>query len=220
MNVKSMFIGMVITLFTAMVIAQVYKWIDEEGRTHYSDMPVSDKDAQEINLPDAPILDDADADRRNRMLQYSREITERKLETQRKENIEVSVRKKSILARREHCSEARRELAVIQYGYPIYRDQSGQLQLQWKFDTYKGKREYISDENRSTELARVKQRIATNCAKANDDQAQATARRELKRSEHCQAARADLAALENPQSHASRHALKSMQANVKKLCDD
>jgi len=215
-----MVIGIAATLFTVMVIAQVYKWVDEEGRTHFSDKPATDYDAQEIKLPDTSKLDNADTDRRDRILQYSREITERKLEAQRKENMEALIRKKSNVTRREHCSEARRDLAIIQYGYPIYRDQSGQLQLQWKFDTYKGKREYISDENRSTELADVKQRIAANCKKAKDDKAQVAARRALIRYERCQAARADLAAQESPQSHASRQALESMRANVKRLCDD
>jgi hypothetical protein len=49
---KRTFIGLLSTLAASAVLAQAYKWTDEEGIVHYSDRP--QEGAEEVELPEAP----------------------------------------------------------------------------------------------------------------------------------------------------------------------
>lgn len=43
-------------MLTAPVAAQVYRWVDENGKVHYSDTPPPSEDASKAELPDLPVV--------------------------------------------------------------------------------------------------------------------------------------------------------------------
>ncbi|TNF38724.1 MAG: DUF4124 domain-containing protein, partial [Gammaproteobacteria bacterium] len=45
---KSIYIVLML-LFCSQAVAEIYKWVDDQGKVHYSDKPVK-QDAQQLNI--------------------------------------------------------------------------------------------------------------------------------------------------------------------------
>lgn len=95
------------------------------------------------------------------------------------------------------CRAARRDLAVLEQSWPVYRDQGGRLRYLWDRDPYRGVRQYLDDEARTRAVAAARQTLARDCATPEDAAAQAAAHTELLRAALCEAERAELRALES-----------------------
>jgi len=48
-------------LFASHALAEIYKWIDEEGVTHYGDCPPLDCVFEELELPEGPSSEEIEA---------------------------------------------------------------------------------------------------------------------------------------------------------------
>jgi len=118
------------------------------------------------------------------------------------------------------CQEARKQLAILQEQLPIYRDVVGKLHAKWKYDTYKGKREYLDDTTRAAEIARTRQEIETNCPQESSAEDQSLARKKFIKSEYCAAARADLEAIERPEARAPKQEIEEQRKKVELYCKE
>ena len=106
----------VLILVSSGVTAEIYKWVDENGKTHYGDKP-PDKDAENIKLKSAPKTDPAQNSRQEkqrRLLQLLED--DRKAAKQKKAD-----EKAEKLARMEKCAEARKDLQQVQNASFLYK---------------------------------------------------------------------------------------------------
>jgi hypothetical protein len=148
-------LAMGLLLCAAPSSAQMYKWVDDKGVTHYSESPPPGRKAQQIQAtpspspspsatpkPAEPASTWGDKERAFRQRTIEREYAE---ETKRKKDAE------RVAMRREACLEARYVIDTLSSGVPVYRINE------------KGEREYFADEVRADKLRRAKENAETYC---------------------------------------------------------
>jgi hypothetical protein len=141
-------------LCAAPSFAQMYKWVDEKGVTHYSASPPPGRKAQQIQAAPAPSPSSptpkpaepastwGDKERALRQRTIEREHAE---ETQRRKDAE------RLAMRREACLEARHLIEVLGAQQPVYSVNE------------KGEREYLADSARPEAMLRAKQNAENYC---------------------------------------------------------
>ena len=119
---------------TGYAATEIYKWVDENGQTHYSERPV-DENASKIEIERPPETDSETlkrAEQREKMLRiYEEERLQKKQEDLKAQQKEEK--------RKQQCSQAKSRLERLSYDVPLYRIDE------------KGERVYLSDEDRNSE---------------------------------------------------------------------
>jgi hypothetical protein len=112
-------------LFAGIVSGQMYRWTDEHGRTHFSDRPPANLDADEMDAPQASVIE-TDAETRGRQERLQR-LQRAQQEKQQVEDQQASEQDRQ---RRQHfaplCQKARIDLQRMQ-GRVMYRNPDGSL---------------------------------------------------------------------------------------------
>lgn len=127
--------------------AQVYKWIDENGRTHYGERPPQGRKAQEVDQrlanPGPAPAKAAEPDWKAKDLEFRG----RRIEAEQAE----ARQKQQETANRQACNRARDHLAQMKTARGLYRlnDQ--------------GERVYASEEERRASMAQLEAQIAQHC---------------------------------------------------------
>jgi hypothetical protein len=127
--------------------AQVYKWVDEKGTTHYGERPPQGRKAQEVeqHLPN-PGPAPGKADQPN-WKEKDLEFRSRRIETEQAE----AKRKQREDVQRQACNQARDQLGQMIFARRLYRlDDKGERMLQ-------------SDEERGASIARQEQLVVQRC---------------------------------------------------------
>lgn len=144
-------------LWAASSPAQMYKWVDERGVTHYSEKPPPGRKAQQIQPPPAspaapatpqpasPAQTWSDQER-----DFRRRAIERDQAAEKKRKKEDEERYRAEL-RRERCLEAQRAVSALGESRPVYSINQ------------KGEREYVDDDSRPAAMQRAKQNVETYC---------------------------------------------------------
>ena len=149
-----------LVLWAAPSSAQMYKWVDERGVTHYSEKPPPGRKSQQIqsapatpaapaepaapqSANPAPTWSEQERDFRRRAIER-----EQAAEKQKKKENEERYR---AAIRREQCIEARGTVAALSENRPVY------------WINQKGEREYLEDSARPAAMQRAKQNIETYC---------------------------------------------------------
>ena len=133
--------------------AQMYKWVDDKGVTHYSESPPPGRKAQQVQTtpspspsatpkPAEPASTWGDKERAFRQRTIEREYAE---EAKRKKDAE------RVALRKEACLEARYMIEALNSGVPVYKLNE------------KGEREYLADNLRPERLQRAKENAETYC---------------------------------------------------------
>ncbi len=144
----------VIVLLAVAAAVPVYKWVDDDGRVHYSDRrPPGDGSAEPLELLPAPSDAEVQSARERVAALESRAraaLDERAaaLERQRREEQLAEAERADRLRR---CDFARRTLATLQIRRPVYRIDAS------------GERVYLDDASRAAEVERTQRDIATSC---------------------------------------------------------
>lgn len=143
-----------ILVFVSTTNAKVYKWTDENGKTHYSDKPVNDKsEVIKVNKErSGKSVEDAKRRSAKRMESYRRISEAAESERQVKRNLVTEAEKKQVQIQKE-CTEAKRQILVYSGRGTLYtRDDSG-------------KRNYfgLSDEKKNAKLAELEKMIKEKC---------------------------------------------------------
>ena len=91
--------------------AEIFKWVDENGQTHYSEQPPAGRAAEQIDVPPPPAIDPEQAQEEVDALikKQEEEESERQLEQQKAEE---EARKQAIID--ENCRIARENLQTYQ----------------------------------------------------------------------------------------------------------
>ncbi len=127
--------------------AQVYKWVDEKGTTHYGERPPQGKKAQEVEQRLAnPALAPGKAVQPN-WKDKDLEFRSRRIETEQAEAKQTQQE----AANRQACNQARDSLAQMKSARRLYRLDE------------KGERVYESDEARQASVAQLEALVAQRC---------------------------------------------------------
>ena len=129
--------------------AAVYKWVDEQGVTHYSAKAPADKSTKQLKSRSAPSAygseqsggNDLDADMRMQSYQQKRE--------QRKQQQEAE--EKMALEKARRCSAAKKRLEMLHRQIRLYKTND------------EGEREYMDDSTRESEIDKMQEAVDNNC---------------------------------------------------------
>jgi len=202
--------------------ADIYRWVDKDGRVHYSDKPAQDVESQHIEIEPTPNPKKPQIDTLQRpTLEEAVKESDRSKEAQRAKSSAEQSEKANRLAQEQRCIEARKQQTVLQELHlPAYRDEQGKFRAKWKYDTYQGKREYLDDAMRATAIEQAREEVAANCEHPDDAKAQELARMQWISSEHCAKHSVELEALEQPSARAVRQDLEEKRRLVKMYCEE
>jgi hypothetical protein len=142
-------------VFTA---GAVYKWVDKEGRVHYSDQPPPGVDAQPVHVDPGPTLEQQTQARQRvqAVLEAQRAEAERASTAAREQPVALVAEDPSLTAWR--CADALAQRKTLDLQMPVYRRRGP------------GEFEYLADADRPAEKQKLDEAIGTYCS---DDPAQA-----------------------------------------------
>jgi hypothetical protein len=127
--------------------AQVYKWVDEKGVTHYGERPPTGQKAQEVEQRLANPAPAPGTDKQPNWKDKELEFRSRRIEADQAE----TRRTQQQAAQRQACDQARDALNQMKAARRIYRLDAN------------GERVYQTDEERDAAVARQEQLIAQRC---------------------------------------------------------
>jgi hypothetical protein len=115
--------------------AQMYKWVDEKGVTHYSETPPPDGKAAKVDIRPATggASAPAGADWKQKELESKQQRVQKDQDQQQEQ--------KQSSARYNNCMEAQRQLATAQQPRPLFQVND------------KGEKVYLDDKEREREIA-------------------------------------------------------------------
>jgi Domain of unknown function (DUF4124) len=110
---------LLLALLPAAAAAQMYKWVDEKGVTHYSETLPPDAKGAKVDVKPAS----GDASPRPATDWKQKELDARQQRIQKEQNEQQQQAQEMNQARGRHnnCLQARRELAVMRTPGPVYR---------------------------------------------------------------------------------------------------
>ncbi|MGB1257735.1 MAG: DUF4124 domain-containing protein [Thiolinea sp.] len=209
--------------------AEIYRWVDENGVTNYSDEPLKKreltKDGVEILefiVPEkapAQAKAPAESDNKPAIKTAAKELSDLLSESAIEQILKLTKEDSAIKA--DRCQALRRQLAALEEkDFATYRDEEGNYRVSWGDDgVYTGKREYLSRNEINTQTTEIKEQLQQSCAKADDDdEVQADARAEWIRSEHCALNKIILADLKKPELRTADSAIRVQEATVQRYC--
>lgn len=131
----------------------VYRWTDADGLVHYGRRPPGEVDARRIQMPsstDDRVSDDEAAGRRERRQRLLQDYNYRR--ERKKEAAMQDARQRQ--ARDERCRSLRRYWRQLSFAGPIYHRRAD------------GGRDFLSDEQRAAEKARLRPAMLAACGEA------------------------------------------------------
>lgn len=147
-----LFIALAILLATATVAAQVYKWVDKDGKVQYTDTPppASATKTEAKKLDTTPAAATAVGAPAKSLADRAKEFDKRKTEVAEKQKkAEVDQKNADITA--ANCKDAKTNLKTLESGRPIVRT------------TETGDREVMNDDARQADLAKARKAIDESC---------------------------------------------------------
>lgn len=219
--------------------AAIYKWVDANGITHYSDeRPQEDdielttiryqapgKEAVEQetdhieNKPDLknqttdPDNNDSEFNNQPKDIVNSIELLANNSNAEKEKPGNIKT------AKQLRCEQSRINLAILSKDIPVYMDNKENYRLNWGGDTYTGKRNYLSDNDRKTALQTTEATIKDHCQNPNDKTAQDIARKKWVHAEYCSLNLAILDDLQRADIKASRRQVQRQQKLAEKYCN-
>jgi len=135
------------SLFAPAAFAQLYKYVDKEGRTVYSDQPPAGIDSKQVNAPSASTAGPKSFLERDKELEKAR--TKARDDAKKTETAE-----KTAAAQDERCKQATDRHRALAEGGRI-----------WKYDD-KGERTVMDDEEIETEREKARRLMDEACKKS------------------------------------------------------
>ena len=126
--------------------ADLYKYVDKNGKTVYSDTPPADADSKRLSAPPPPASNGKSYVERDKEAQKGREkVGDDAKKTAEKEKAEAQ--------KRQRCEQAKSNLQIYTDGGRILKNND------------KGEREYMSDEEIEAERGKMQKIVDEACAK-------------------------------------------------------
>lgn len=151
-------IAILLLLTTGMAFGQVYKWVDTNGETHYSDRPPTGKFKSESKLLSSGVIESPAAGKTSDSATKSKSVAEqeaefRKRQIEKEETDKKNQKKEAEAAQRHHnCEAARSYLKGLETGQRVAH-----------IDPDTGERSYLDDKQRAAETERAKKQVDSWC---------------------------------------------------------
>ena len=149
-----LFIALAILLATATVAAQVYKWVDKDGRVQYTDIPppasATKVEAKKVDTSPATASTSAPAVPAKSAQMRAKEAEKLKTEAAEKTRKRETDQKNAEISA-ANCQASRTVLRDLETGRPSMRTNEA------------GAREFLSDEARQDEMTKARKSIAEFC---------------------------------------------------------
>ena len=144
--IRIVLLSLVFAAFPA--AAQMYKWVDEKGVTHYSETPPPDGKGKQVDVkPSGPPASREAPDWKQREL----ELRQQRLQKEQKEQAEQAREHNAAAVRRNRCLEAQRQLSIVQAARPVFTVNE------------RGEKVYLEDKDRAREIEGWKEHVRNNC---------------------------------------------------------
>ena len=136
--------------------ADVYKWVDAQGRTHYSDLPPTDgSKANVVGVPPTPRgstgKDDAPAKPASKSEATSTDPHQSGAKGIKPGTVLNAEDAATTRQRAENCDRARTELGVLQGDSRVFTTDA------------RGMRQYIDDDSRAARIAELQRQLPVEC---------------------------------------------------------
>lgn len=128
--------------------AQVYKWIDEEGITHYGEQAPADYEYELVTTSGAP---PADAEKAKARLEKARAARAEEKEKTLDYAAQQKLRDEEAKIRKENCDSAKSNLKTI--------EENARVRILGDDGEFR----YLSEEERQQQIDRAKEIISNNC---------------------------------------------------------
>jgi hypothetical protein len=158
-------IAILLLMMTGMAFGQVYKWVDTNGETHYSDRPPTGNFKSESKLRSSGVVESpATANSTGAAAKTGhaaakpktpaeQEAEFRKRQIEKEETDKKNQKKEAEAAQRhQNCEAARSYLKGLETGQRVAH-----------VDPNTGERSYLDDKQRAAETERAKNQVATWC---------------------------------------------------------
>lgn len=138
-------------LATEAVSAKIFKWVDKNGETHYSEKAPAEQKVLEVPTAPSPALDNGG--NINQANQIKRELeSEMKAGKSNREAQEKAQATQQAETRKFRCTEAKIRLNILQQQVRIYKRDSNDEKI------------YMDDDTRDAEIKKMTAIAASNCA--------------------------------------------------------
>ncbi|MFL1406865.1 DUF4124 domain-containing protein [Marinobacter sp. M1N3S26] len=142
------FLLLLCLLVAPLALAGTYRWVDENGQTHFGDRPPADAMSDEVDLDPTPAEPDAAARERHQRMQEFLEQSEQ----ERTERNEREARAEAMSADREaRCDALRGRLKYLKSVSRIYRVNN------------EGERVYVDDDENERLRREFRARVQNEC---------------------------------------------------------
>jgi len=152
---------------SVLVYAEICKWVDEKGVTHYAAECPEKVDAQEVEIQKGPTEQEIEQAQKRSQQLLDKRAARRELEKQEKE--QKALAEQALLKEQEHkeaiCVDAARNNFLLRYSLPVYFDENNELHCDRSLHHYwyEGERVYLSDKERQAEMKRYTELINNYC---------------------------------------------------------
>ncbi len=146
-------VGLSALLFAAAPAqASIYKWVDAEGNTHYSQAAPANQKAQELAAPPAQPAGEDGRHPPDRVMQELEAIQRSKGQRPAEQEAEQkAARQREAEIRQAKCAQIRYNLAVLRRQAPVFTVSDS------------GERVYLEDEKRAAEISKLTEQEAAIC---------------------------------------------------------
>jgi len=198
-------------LFASCALAEVYKWVDEDGITQYADCPPTDCVFEELELPEGPTEAEMEAAKEEiRKTLKARKAREAAAKATREIETQEEQQQEELRAERlKKCSEAIYQLDLLNQKRRVFKPQAD------------GSRLYLENEDRPAEIAQISALRDQFCSNdSNDQKEQMELAHELRLalSRRCMATRETLKKMQQPEANPIEDKLERYGEYVEAFC--
>lgn len=198
-------------LFASYVLAEIYKWADEDGITQYGDCPPPDCVFEELELPEGPSEEEIEAaEEKIRTTLEARKAREVAAEAKRESETQEERQQEQLMAERlKKCSEAIYQLGLLNQKRRIFKPQAD------------GSRLYLENEDRPGEISQIsalRDQFCSNDSNDQKEQMELAHELSLALSRRCMAARETLEKMQQPGANPIEDKLERYAGYVEAFC--
>ena len=147
---KSVIVAMILA-FPCVSLAEIYKWVDEKGQTHYGEKPQG-KSSEQIHVPERESgTAQPHSDEQERLERIKKWVDARQKEREKAKQQQAELKEKRA-EKKKQCDELRRELRDMELGG-----------VQWYRLDEAGNRQFYSDEEIEARKVQMRETIKKNC---------------------------------------------------------
>jgi hypothetical protein len=158
---------MIILVYSAPGVAEMCKWVDAQGVTHYAETCPDEVESATVEIQEGPSVEQADEAERifGQMQQEMESKRESRKQQAEQKTTERLVRGEQAVLARDRCTRALINIRKLSQQEPVYYDEDGNLHDEYSVHSasYEGNRSFIDDAHRQALISSNKKVKAVDC---------------------------------------------------------